>query len=273
MSYQAVTAAFNLPITDHRELLALVALANHHNAKTGLCIPGQETLASEARCTARTMRTYIKKWEGAGYIGRKHRNDGNGHRKSDSFTLNFITQSSNSLPETIASGRATEKSLPEKSAVLPENMLSGKEQEEFNKKTFLPGNKNSIEVIKGPDGPTGQRRPLSPDAHARWLELIDYLTGDYASEKSCRTITGIVHLTDGDGYFTAEEISSFIDCGYLRREDYDGTPVIDGKFLGITEAGHRALNQRKAMAAPVRDVEPFGLQPSTSPPVSQQRAA
>jgi hypothetical protein len=107
MSTQAVIAASKLPIDDHRELLAAVMLANHYNDETGRCDPGQETVAREAHCDARTLRRYLAKWKKAGWIERKHRYNAKGKRTSDSYTLLFLERTTGQDRQESGSPKAT----------------------------------------------------------------------------------------------------------------------------------------------------------------------
>jgi hypothetical protein len=152
MSYQAVTAAFNSPITDKRKLLALVALANHHIAKTGLCNPSQKQLASEARCDETTLRRYLRWFEQEGYITRKRCFNGKGHRTKDSYTLHFLEASEtlpgNTQPETLPGtrmpGRPKAKTLPGKSPSLWGDMADEASLDAPLCAKSLPGNSTSL---------------------------------------------------------------------------------------------------------------------------------
>lgn len=67
--------------------LVLYAIARHANWDTGRCWPGQTVLARMAKCSERTLRTYLKKLEADGLIRVEERRDEHGARQSDLITL------------------------------------------------------------------------------------------------------------------------------------------------------------------------------------------
>lgn len=67
--------------------LLLLAIARHANWDTGECYPGQETLARMAKCTSRTVRSYLSKLESDGLIARSERRKENGARQSELIVL------------------------------------------------------------------------------------------------------------------------------------------------------------------------------------------
>jgi hypothetical protein len=67
--------------------LVLYAIARHANWDTGRCWPGQTVLARMAKCSERTLRTYLKKLEADGLIKIDERRDEHGARQSDLITL------------------------------------------------------------------------------------------------------------------------------------------------------------------------------------------
>ena len=67
--------------------LVLYAIARHANWNTGRCWPGQDALATMAKCHVRTVRRYLEKLRADGLITIEERRDENGHRQSDLITL------------------------------------------------------------------------------------------------------------------------------------------------------------------------------------------
>jgi hypothetical protein len=67
--------------------LVLYAIARHANWNTGRCWPGQDALATMAKCHVRTVRRYLDKLQADGLISIEERRDENGHRQSDLITL------------------------------------------------------------------------------------------------------------------------------------------------------------------------------------------
>lgn len=67
--------------------LVLYAIARHANWTTGECFPKQEDLARMAKCTDRTVRTYLKVLEDQGLIERSVRTREDGGKTSDLIRL------------------------------------------------------------------------------------------------------------------------------------------------------------------------------------------
>lgn len=90
MSINAMNWAFqqNLPPA---EKLVLLALADHHNGGTGLCIPGQKLLAEQASMSVRSVQRHLADLEERGLISRRarFRSEGRG-RTSDAYSLSFV---------------------------------------------------------------------------------------------------------------------------------------------------------------------------------------
>jgi hypothetical protein len=68
--------------------LVLLALADHANGQTGLCIPGQKLLADQCSMSVRTVQRHIQVLEDAGLLRREARMRGQGRgRTSDRYHL------------------------------------------------------------------------------------------------------------------------------------------------------------------------------------------
>jgi len=68
--------------------LVLLALADHANGQTGLCIPGQKLLAEQCSMSVKTVQRHIKALEDAGLLRREARMRGEGRgRTSDRYFL------------------------------------------------------------------------------------------------------------------------------------------------------------------------------------------
>jgi DNA-binding MarR family transcriptional regulator len=68
--------------------LVLLALADHANGQTGLCIPGQKSLAEQCSMSVRTVQRHIQVLEKSGLLRREARMRGDGRgRTSDRYYL------------------------------------------------------------------------------------------------------------------------------------------------------------------------------------------
>jgi DNA-binding MarR family transcriptional regulator len=68
--------------------LVLLALADHANGATGLCIPGQNTLAQQCNMSVRSVQRHLDTLEELGFIARQTRMRGEGRgRTSDRYYL------------------------------------------------------------------------------------------------------------------------------------------------------------------------------------------
>ena len=68
--------------------LVLLALADHANGQTGLCIPGQKLLAEQCSMSVRTVQRHLQTLESRGLIRRESRMRGQGRgRTSDRYYL------------------------------------------------------------------------------------------------------------------------------------------------------------------------------------------
>jgi hypothetical protein len=86
MSLDALKWACTVHVGDADEKHTLIAVANHHNAKTGECFPGQETLAAETERSVDTIQRHLKSLAAKGLVNR-HRRYRDGYRTSDGYTL------------------------------------------------------------------------------------------------------------------------------------------------------------------------------------------
>jgi hypothetical protein len=86
MSLEALKWACTVYVGNADEKHTLIAVANHHNAKTGECFPGQETLAAETERSVDTIQRHLKSLAAKGLLNR-HRRYRDGYRTSDGYTL------------------------------------------------------------------------------------------------------------------------------------------------------------------------------------------
>ena len=87
MSLDLMSWAFKQDIEPPAKLV-LLALADHANGQTGLCIPGQKALADQCSMSVRTVQRHLNTLESAGLIRREARMRGEGRgRTSDRYWL------------------------------------------------------------------------------------------------------------------------------------------------------------------------------------------
>lgn len=87
MSIDAVSWALNQELPPP-EKLVLISLADHHNKETGVCIPGQRSVAKQTCMSVRTVQRHLKQLEKRGLIVRQARFRGEGRgRTSDAYVL------------------------------------------------------------------------------------------------------------------------------------------------------------------------------------------
>src|SRR5580704_13664678 len=86
MSNAAVKWAFEAYVGNADEKQTLTALAYHHNGKTGLCCPSQDTLALETERSVDRIQKPLRSLEKRGRIKRA-RNYGKEPRPSHKYTL------------------------------------------------------------------------------------------------------------------------------------------------------------------------------------------
>lgn len=87
MSLDLMSWAFKQPVEPGPKLV-LLALADHANGQTGLCIPGQKSLAEQCSMSVRTVQRHLITLEDEGYIRREARMRGAGRgRTSDRYYL------------------------------------------------------------------------------------------------------------------------------------------------------------------------------------------
>jgi len=87
MSLDLMSWAFKQDIEPGPKLV-LLALADHANGQTGLCIPGQKSLADQCSMSVRTVQRHIQVLEDSGLLRREARMRGQGRgRTSDRYYL------------------------------------------------------------------------------------------------------------------------------------------------------------------------------------------
>ena len=87
MSVNLMAWAFGQQV-DPPAKLVLLALADHANGQTGLCIPGQKLLAEQCSMSVRTVQRHLQTLEARGLIRRETRMRGQGRgRTSDRYYL------------------------------------------------------------------------------------------------------------------------------------------------------------------------------------------
>jgi hypothetical protein len=90
MSIRAIKWALAVKNIDATNKLALVAIAESHNDKTGDCFPSQKHVAEVISLTERPTRVRLNKLEADGFFTRKARyHPTTGKRTSDGYTLHF----------------------------------------------------------------------------------------------------------------------------------------------------------------------------------------
>jgi DNA-binding transcriptional ArsR family regulator len=87
VSIDAMSWAFKQDLPP-AEKLVLLSLADHHNSGTGVCIPGQASVALQTSMSVRTVQRHMVSLEQRGLIVRKARFRGEGRgRTSDAYVL------------------------------------------------------------------------------------------------------------------------------------------------------------------------------------------
>lgn len=120
--------------------LVLYAIARHANWNTGRCYPGQDALATMAKCHVRTVRRYLDKLKADGLISIEERRDDNGHRQSDLITLIGYQE----WVAALRNGGKVDKPKEIKGYSLPDNLSAD-----------LPDKNGSLPDKN--EGPTGQQ--------------------------------------------------------------------------------------------------------------------
>lgn len=94
MGFKTTEWAFTVDVSAPMKAV-LVALAHRADDKTGMCFPGQSTLADMTGQSRSTVNRALGALETLGVISRERRNTRNGYRTSDSFTLNtaYVSES------------------------------------------------------------------------------------------------------------------------------------------------------------------------------------
>ena len=87
MSLDLMSWAFKQTVEPGPKLV-LLALADHANGQTGLCIPGQRLLAEQCSMSVRTVQRHLQSLEQSGLLTREMRMRGDGRgRTSDRYWL------------------------------------------------------------------------------------------------------------------------------------------------------------------------------------------
>lgn len=141
MSFQAMTWAIKQKVGNATGKAILLMLANYADDE-GKCFPGQEKLAAECECSARTIREWLEKFENLGLISREKRRRNDGYRTSDLIVLNL-----ESLPEAIS---------PEGNSPENNDSLTGNSRHSYRKET--PSNL-LVEPLDNHQQPRDARKP------------------------------------------------------------------------------------------------------------------
>jgi hypothetical protein len=168
MSIKAVKWALAIKGIDATNKLALIAIAESHNDKSGDCYPSQRYIAEVIGLTERPTRARLNQLEADGFYTRNPRYDTRGKRTSDGYVLHFdraealpaeATAASDELVLTAeaATGSKTksENSLPAVSELLPADTAAGTNicTGRVVPEELFPGDCNISEVVSLSEGP------------------------------------------------------------------------------------------------------------------------
>lgn len=189
MSIKAVKWALSVK-TDATNKLALVAIAECHNDKTGDCFPSQKYIAEVIGMSDRSTRPRLNRLEADGFFTRKPRYDAKGKRTSDRYVLHFssptvgdddwtlpeaATSASDGrvLPEAATSGSESlpENRLPEVFDRLPDDTASGTNLLTGRLRTNTYGSNIYSEEVRDSDSHEPRTKTLDA-AHGRWREIL-----------------------------------------------------------------------------------------------------
>ncbi|MBK3745192.1 helix-turn-helix domain-containing protein [Paraburkholderia aspalathi] len=98
MSFQAMTWAVKQKVGSATGKAILLMLANYADDE-GKCFPGQDKLAAECKCSPRTVREWLDKFEKMGIVSRSERRRGDGYRTSDLIILDLESSPAGNSPE------------------------------------------------------------------------------------------------------------------------------------------------------------------------------
>lgn len=151
--------------------LILQAVARHADWNTGECYPSQEAIGVMAKCTDRTVRTYLAKLERDGFITREERRKTNGAKQADLITLVGYKEWITSL----RAGGNVAKPKAVQRYEQPEN-LSGSQPEEFS---GAPG-----KLLSAPPGKqsSGYNKPSLNDHGTKSARAREDSKSDFGSE-------------------------------------------------------------------------------------------
>lgn len=89
VSLRACRWALQQRVGNTTRKLVLVALADAHNERTGLCFPSVTSLAETVETSGRTIIRCLNELADAGFIERQTRHGKHGRRTTNSYTLNM----------------------------------------------------------------------------------------------------------------------------------------------------------------------------------------
>jgi len=124
--------------------LVLLALADHANGQTGLCIPGQKLLAEQCSMSVKTVQRHIKALEDAGLLRREARMRGEGRgRTSDRYFLGDNT----GLTRQVGTTKATNQDDQCDTVVVAEPEENRKEEPYASRKESTTSHKDTFDVL------------------------------------------------------------------------------------------------------------------------------
>jgi Zinc-binding domain of primase-helicase len=138
MSIKAVKWALVVKNIDATNKLALIAIAESHNDKTGDCYPSQKYIGEIIGLTERPTRARLNKLEADGFFTRKPRYDTRGKRTSDGYVLHFEVTEPNTGRQASASdddgwGLPAEATAASEEPRLPAVAATGSESQPENR--------------------------------------------------------------------------------------------------------------------------------------------
>jgi hypothetical protein len=242
MSIKAVQWALSVKGISHTNKLALIAIAESHNGKTGDCFPSQKYIADVIERSERSVSRMLIALEADGFFSRKHRYDSRGKRVSDRFDLHLSITSPKDLSDPFE--------LPDTDG-LPDTQMSGSDdgiadiplpdKTPPTTRHFPSTTGHMVSCTDVPEGSTGRLVPaisggcidsesLSNGQHDLWLAFLQVLGS---------STTGPMTAANADAY-----MAYFTDRKYIDRNG--------GKKIIILPAGDafcRENNERIRMAA------------------------
>jgi hypothetical protein len=219
MSITAVRWALRAKIDDPIQKLALTAIAECHNAKTGECFPSQAYIAEVIGRKERSVRSYLAALEQAGFYSRKPRYDRHGKRTSDSFVLNL------ERTEAATTGKRIAGSLPAEAFAGSEAVLPAKNETTTGK--LVAATESLNRNLRTGNLSLSGRAARAPHAHQDLkaiFQTVDTILGNQSNGTERLTITGIITLAERDKSLRAvnhADIQRLVRAGLLDRDgDY-----------------------------------------------------